>query len=152
VLCIHPHKQPFPLLFICSLQVLESHNEVFPEPFLLQDKSSEKKARICRLFQFQDTSAQCHTCHLYGTYDLWIPEHHPWYHCYFLHCFTLKAALWLHTSYLFPLVVSSKKHEFLRDLISSFRILLVPADISDGPEEYEFDVKLQRNMTVLLKH
>jgi len=50
------------------------------------------------------------------------------------------------------LVVSSKKHEFLRDLISSFRILLVPADISDGPEEYEFDVKLQRNMTVLLKH
>jgi len=24
---IHPHKQPFPLLFIHSLQVLESHNE-----------------------------------------------------------------------------------------------------------------------------
>ena len=33
---IHPHKQPFPLLFIHSLQVLEGHNEVSLEPSLLQ--------------------------------------------------------------------------------------------------------------------
>ena len=31
---IHPRKQPFPLLFIHSLQVLEGHNEVSPEPSL----------------------------------------------------------------------------------------------------------------------
>ena len=35
---IHPHKQPFPLLFIHSLQVLEGRNEVSPEPSLLQAK------------------------------------------------------------------------------------------------------------------
>jgi len=29
---IHPRKQSFSLLFICSLQVLEDHNEVSPEP------------------------------------------------------------------------------------------------------------------------
>ena len=33
---IHPHKQPFPLLFIHFLQVLEGRNEVSPEPPLLQ--------------------------------------------------------------------------------------------------------------------
>jgi len=38
---IHPHKQPFPFLFIRSLQVLEGHNEVSPEPSLLQAKASE---------------------------------------------------------------------------------------------------------------
>ena len=31
----HPRKQPFLLLFICSLQVLEGHNEVSSEPSLL---------------------------------------------------------------------------------------------------------------------
>jgi len=30
---IIPCKQPFPLLFICSLQVLEGHNEVSLQPF-----------------------------------------------------------------------------------------------------------------------
>jgi len=34
----HPRKQLFSLLFICSLQVLEGHNRVFPEPSLLQAK------------------------------------------------------------------------------------------------------------------
>jgi len=29
---LHPHKQPFPLLFIRSLQVLEGHYEVSPQP------------------------------------------------------------------------------------------------------------------------
>ena len=38
---IHPHKQPFPLLFIRSLQVLEGHNEVSPEPSLLQAKPAQ---------------------------------------------------------------------------------------------------------------
>ena len=33
---VHSHKQPFPLLFIRSLQVPEGHNEVSPEPSLLQ--------------------------------------------------------------------------------------------------------------------
>jgi len=37
---IHPHKQPFPLLFIRSLQVLEGHSEVSPEPSLLQAKQA----------------------------------------------------------------------------------------------------------------
>ena len=35
---IHPHKQLVPLLFICSLQVLKGHNELSPEPSLLQAK------------------------------------------------------------------------------------------------------------------
>ena len=35
---IHPRKQSFPLVFILSLQVLEGHNEVSPEPSLLQAK------------------------------------------------------------------------------------------------------------------
>jgi len=38
---VHPHKQPFPLLFIRSLQVLEGHNEVSPEPSLLQAKQAQ---------------------------------------------------------------------------------------------------------------
>ena len=38
---IHPRKQPFPFLFICSLQVLEGHNEVSLEPFLLQAKQTQ---------------------------------------------------------------------------------------------------------------
>ena len=38
---IHPHKQPFPLLFICSLQVLEGCNEVSLEPSLLQAKQAQ---------------------------------------------------------------------------------------------------------------
>ena len=37
----HPHKQPFPLLFILSLQVLEGHNEVPLEPSLLQAKQAQ---------------------------------------------------------------------------------------------------------------
>ena len=37
----HPRKQPFPLLFICSLQVLEGRNEVSPEPSLLQTKQAQ---------------------------------------------------------------------------------------------------------------
>jgi len=40
-IAIHPHKQPFPLLFIRSLQVLEGHNEVSPEPSLLQAKPAQ---------------------------------------------------------------------------------------------------------------
>jgi len=36
-----PCKQPFPLLFIRSLQVLEGHNEVSPEPSLLQIKQAQ---------------------------------------------------------------------------------------------------------------
>jgi len=35
----HTRKQPFPLLFIQSLQVLEGHHEVSPEPSLLQAKA-----------------------------------------------------------------------------------------------------------------
>ena len=38
---IHPRKQPFPFLLICSLQVLEGHNEVSSEPSLLQAKQSQ---------------------------------------------------------------------------------------------------------------
>jgi len=38
---IHPHKQLFPLLFISSFKVLEGHNEVSPEPFLLQAKQAQ---------------------------------------------------------------------------------------------------------------
>ena len=38
---IHPHKQPFPLLFIHSLQVLEGHNEVSPQPSLLWAKQPQ---------------------------------------------------------------------------------------------------------------
>ena len=38
---IHPHKQPFPLPFIHSLQVLEGHNEVFLEPSLFQAKQAQ---------------------------------------------------------------------------------------------------------------
>ena len=38
---IHPHNQPFPFLFTCSLQVLEGRNEVSPEPSLLQTKQSQ---------------------------------------------------------------------------------------------------------------
>src|SRR5699024_8009122 len=38
---LHPHKQPFPFLFICSLQVLKSHNEVSLEPSLLQAKQAQ---------------------------------------------------------------------------------------------------------------
>ena len=38
---IHPHKQPFPLLCIRSLQVLEGHNEVSLEPSLLQAKQAQ---------------------------------------------------------------------------------------------------------------
>ena len=38
---IHPHKQPFLLLFICSLQALEGHCEVSPEPSLLQAKQAQ---------------------------------------------------------------------------------------------------------------
>ena len=38
---IHPCKQPLSLLFICSLQVLEGHNEVPPEPSLLQPKQAQ---------------------------------------------------------------------------------------------------------------
>ena len=37
---IHPHKQPFPLLFLHSLQVLGGHHEVSPEPSLPQDKQA----------------------------------------------------------------------------------------------------------------
>ena len=38
---VHPHKQPFPLLFIHSLQVLEGHNEVSLQPSLLQAKQTQ---------------------------------------------------------------------------------------------------------------
>jgi len=38
---IYPQKQPFPLLFIRSLQVLEGRNEVSPEPSLLQAKQAQ---------------------------------------------------------------------------------------------------------------
>jgi len=38
---IHPRKQPFPFLFISSLQVLEGHNGVPPEPSLLQAKQAQ---------------------------------------------------------------------------------------------------------------
>ena len=38
---IQPHKQPFPLLFIRSLQVLEGHSEVSPQPSLLQAKHAQ---------------------------------------------------------------------------------------------------------------
>ena len=38
---IHPHKQPFPLLFTHSLQVLEGCNEVSPEPSLFQAKQAQ---------------------------------------------------------------------------------------------------------------
>jgi len=38
---IPPHNQPFPRLFICYLQVLEGHNEVSPEPSLLQAKQAQ---------------------------------------------------------------------------------------------------------------
>jgi len=38
---IHPRKQPFPLLFIHSLQVLEGHNEVSLEPSLFQAKQAQ---------------------------------------------------------------------------------------------------------------
>jgi len=38
---VPPHKQPFPLLFVHSLQVLEGHNEVSPKPSLLQAKQSQ---------------------------------------------------------------------------------------------------------------
>jgi len=38
---IHPHKQSFSLLFTCSLQVLECHNEVSLEPSLLQAKQAQ---------------------------------------------------------------------------------------------------------------
>ena len=38
---IHPCKQPLPFLFIHSLQVLEGHNEVSPEPSLLQAKQAQ---------------------------------------------------------------------------------------------------------------
>jgi len=38
---VHPRKQPFPLLFIRSLQVLEGRNEVSPEPSLLQAKQAQ---------------------------------------------------------------------------------------------------------------
>jgi len=38
---IHPRKQPFSLLFICSLQVLEGYNEVSPEPSLFQAKQAQ---------------------------------------------------------------------------------------------------------------
>ena len=41
IITIHPHKQPFPLLFMCSFQVLEGHNEVPAEPSLLQAKQSQ---------------------------------------------------------------------------------------------------------------
>ena len=34
LITIHPCKQPLPFLFICSLQVLEGHNEVSLEPSL----------------------------------------------------------------------------------------------------------------------
>ena len=37
----HPHMQLFPLLFIRSVQVLEGHNEVSPEPSLLQAKQAQ---------------------------------------------------------------------------------------------------------------
>ena len=38
---IHTRKQSFSLLFICSLQVLEGHNEVSLEPSLLQTKQAQ---------------------------------------------------------------------------------------------------------------
>jgi len=38
---IHSHKQPFPLLFIHSLQVLEGHNEVSLEPSLFQAEQAQ---------------------------------------------------------------------------------------------------------------
>jgi len=38
---IHPCKQPFSLLYIRSLQVLEGHNEVPLEPSLLQAKQAQ---------------------------------------------------------------------------------------------------------------
>ena len=38
---VHPRKQPFPFLFILSLQVLEGHNEVSPQPSLLQAKQAQ---------------------------------------------------------------------------------------------------------------
>ena len=38
---IHPHKQLFPLRFICSLQVLQGHNQVSLEPSLLQTKQAQ---------------------------------------------------------------------------------------------------------------
>ena len=42
---IHPCKQPLPFLFIHSLQVLEGHNEVSPEP-------SQKTSFFCISFVF----------------------------------------------------------------------------------------------------
>ena len=38
---IYPCKQPFPFLFIRSLQVLEGHNEVSPQPSLFQAKQAQ---------------------------------------------------------------------------------------------------------------
>ena len=38
---INPCKQPYSLLFICSLQVLEGHSDVSPEPSLLQAKQAQ---------------------------------------------------------------------------------------------------------------
>ena len=38
---LHPRKQPFPLPFLCSLQVLEGHNEVSLVPFPLQAKQAQ---------------------------------------------------------------------------------------------------------------
>ncbi|SGA26460.1 Uncharacterised protein [Chlamydia abortus] len=37
----HPRKQPFPVLFIRSLQVLEGHSEVPPEPSLLRAQQAQ---------------------------------------------------------------------------------------------------------------
>ena len=44
---IHPHKQPFPLLFVRSLQVLEGHNEVSLEERL--PHSQTNTADLCDL-------------------------------------------------------------------------------------------------------
>ena len=38
---IHPRKQPFPILFICFLQVWEGRNEVSLEPSLFQTKQAQ---------------------------------------------------------------------------------------------------------------
>ena len=38
---VHPRKQPLHLVFICSLQVLEGHNEVSPDPSPLQAKQAQ---------------------------------------------------------------------------------------------------------------
>ena len=41
LITIHPCKQPLPFLFTRSLQALEGHNEVSPEPSLLQAKQAQ---------------------------------------------------------------------------------------------------------------